>query len=71
MRRIISGRYILILSVRKSCTDLLCGKDLQGNEICSTKFPIAKASNEKAADNGFELILKSGNSEPVLVNVGS
>ncbi|RDH84657.1 MAG: hypothetical protein DIZ80_04090 [endosymbiont of Galathealinum brachiosum] len=58
-------------AVGQSCADLLCGKDLQGNEICNTECPIAKVSNVQAGDNDFELILKSGKSESVLVNVGS
>jgi len=58
-------------AIGKSCAELLCGKDLQGNSICTTECPIAKVSNVQACDSDFSLVLDSGDNNPVIVTVGS
>ena len=59
-------------AIGKPCTELLCGKDLQGNSICTKeKCPIAKISNTQAFDSQFNLVLDNGNHKPVEVTVGS
>jgi len=63
-------------AIGRSCADLLCGRDLQGNKICETECPIAKASNAQAPyvqtpNSEFDLVLKNRESKPIEVNVES
>ena len=58
-------------AIGKSCAELLCGKDLQGNNICNDNCPIVKISNVHAPNCGFDLLVKRGDSKSVVVNVGS
>ena len=58
-------------AIGKSCADLLCGKDLQGNSICTTECPIVKVSNVQFCDSDFSLVLDSGENKPVIVTVSS
>ena len=58
-------------AIGKSCSELLCGKDLQGNSICTTECPIAKGSNVQACDSDFSLVLDSDDNKPIIVTVGS
>lgn len=55
----------------KSCAELLCGKDAEGNSICAKACPIVKAPNAQVFDNHFSLVLETGNNESLAVNVGS
>ena len=58
-------------AIGKSCAELLCGKDLQGNSICVTECPIAKVPNIHVCDSDFNLVLNSGYNKPIIVTVGS
>ena len=58
-------------AIGKSCAELLCGKDLQGNNICTTECPIAKVPNVEVCDSRFSLVLDSGDNKPVIVTIGS
>ncbi len=58
-------------AIGKSCTKLICGKDLQGNRICTTECPIAKVSNAQVFDGQFNLVLDDREHKPVEVTVGS
>jgi len=58
-------------AIGKTCGELLCGKDLQGNNICSTGCPIANAPNVHVCDSKFSLVLDSGDNKPMLVAIGS
>lgn len=58
-------------AIGKSCAELLCGKDLNGNSLCITECPIAKVCNAPVCDNDFRLVLDSGDNKPVLVTVNS
>jgi len=58
-------------AIGKSCAELLCGKDLQGNSICSAECPIAKVTSVQPPNSRFDLVLTRGDSKSVAVNVGS
>ena len=58
-------------AIGKSCSELLCGKDLLGNSLCTTECPIAKAPNVQVCDSDFNLVLNSGDNKPLIVTVGS
>ena len=55
----------------KSCAELLCGKDLQGNSICTEGCPIAKVSDTQDCNSDVSLVLDSRDNKPVTVTVGS
>lgn len=58
-------------AIGKSCAELLCGKDLQGHNICTTECPIAKVHNVQACDSSFRIALENGDNKPINVTVGS
>lgn len=58
-------------AIGRTCAELLCGEDLQGNNICGPECPIAKFSDAQSPNHDFDLILKSRESKTVMVNVGS
>ena len=58
-------------AIGRPCAELLCGEDLQGNKICGIECPIAKFSDVQAPNCDFDLVLKSGDSKPIMVNIGS
>jgi len=58
-------------AIGKSCAELLCCKDLLGNNICTAECPIVKVSNVQVFDSRFSLALDSGDNKPVVVTVGS
>jgi len=58
-------------AIGKPCAELLCSKDLQGNNICETECPITKTSNIQTPDCEFNLVLKNRENQPIEVNIGS
>ena len=58
-------------AIGKSCAELLCCKNLQGNNICTKECPIDRVCNVQASDSDFSLVLDGGENKSVSVTVGS
>lgn len=55
----------------KSCYELVCGRDLQGNEFCNENCQIAKHHDKASPNRNWDLVIKQGSGERVVVNIGS
>ncbi|MCW8855401.1 MAG: LuxR C-terminal-related transcriptional regulator [Gammaproteobacteria bacterium] len=58
-------------AIGRSCAELLCGEDLQGNKVCGPQCSIAEFFDVQTPNSNFDLVLKPESSTPVIVNVGS
>lgn len=58
-------------AIGRSCADLFCGEDLQGNKICGTECPIVEFFNAESPNSNFDLVLEPNAGSPIVVNVGS
>ncbi len=55
----------------RPCAEVVCGEDFQGNKVCGVDCPIAKFFDHKVPNCDFDLVLKSTEGKPFIVNVGS
>ena len=58
-------------AIGKTCAELLCGKNLQGHNICTSECPIVKAPNAQIFDSHFSMLLDKEGDKPLAVTVGS
>lgn len=58
-------------AIGQPCSEVLCGKDLQGNEICGPECTIAEFFDVKNPNTNFDLLIEPDESAPIVVNVGS
>lgn len=58
-------------AIGRPCSELLCGKDLQGNKVCGSKCPIAEFFDVENPNSNFDLVLESDDGTPIIVNIGS
>lgn len=60
-------------AIGRSCHELICGKDLQGNNFCNKNCTIAKHHDRSRPNRDWDLVLESAEAEneSVVVNVGS
>lgn len=55
----------------RPCAELICGEDYQGNKVCGVDCPIAKFFDHEVPNCDFDLVLKTSEDKPFIVNIGS
>lgn len=58
-------------AIGQSCSELLCGKDLQGKKVCGSKCMITEFFDIETPNANFDLVLESDDGTPIVVNIGS
>ncbi len=58
-------------AIGKKCSELICGKDLLGNDFCGTECKIIKHHDRCSPNYNWDLVVKRNGGENVVVNVGS
>ncbi|MFQ5644285.1 MAG: LuxR C-terminal-related transcriptional regulator [Thiogranum sp.] len=55
----------------KSCFGLLCGRDLEGNEVCNGNCRMPKKAGSSYCGRDFDLVVNDNQGRPVWVNIGA
>ena len=55
----------------RRCACLLCGTDLNGQEICGPHCPIPKTCNGDPEITDFDMVIRHANGNSILVNIGA
>jgi PAS domain S-box-containing protein len=55
----------------KTCFDLLCGRDLEGNKVCNSNCQIPKQATVGFRGHDFDLVVNNKQGESIWLNIGS
>jgi len=55
----------------RKCYELICGKDMLGNDFCGSDCKIGKHHDKSSPNRNWDLVIKPNGGENVVVNIGS